>query len=273
MRSRPTVGLALGGGAIRGLAHVGVLQALEEAGIEIDYIAGTSIGAWVGAHYALYRDIRLLQAMTVGKRKEKLNALLDLNLKGGGVVRGEKLHSTLCTWLGEETQFEDLSIPVSICATNLRTGNEHVFTSGPLVPAIQASMSIPVLFKPFTYEGHEYIDGGLVNPLPITIVKEMGADIIIGVDLDPQHLFSEEATVQHNITDVAYRSLLILQHQLTDAQKSMDGIYIHPDVQANGFSGWRSYFTSDNNNELVKEGYVATQTAIRNIRKKIEEYA
>lgn len=271
MRRTPTIGLALGGGAIRGLAHVGVLRALEEADINIDYIAGTSIGSWVGAHYALYRDVELLHSMTVGKRKEKLNALLDLSLKGGGVVRGEKLHSTLLTWLGEQTQFSDLSIPVSICATNLRTGREHVFTSGPLVPAIQASMSIPVLFKPFEYNQQIFVDGGLVNPLPTTIVKDMGADIVIGVDLDPQFLFTEDAMVQQNIKDIAHRSVLILQHQLTNAQKDRDAIHIQPDVQVNGFSGWKSYFTSDNNHQLVEEGYRAAKDVLPQIIQKIEE--
>ena len=176
-----TVGLALGSGGVRGLAHVGIIKTLIENGIPIDNIAGTSIGAWVGAHYALFQDIEKLEEYTVGKKKEKFLSMLEISFKGG-VIKGRKIVQLFDEWL-DGAAFEDTKIPIKIIAADVITGEQVVFDSGKLAPAIRASISIPSLFEPFSYKGNTLIDGGICNPVPVDIAKGMGSDVIIATSL------------------------------------------------------------------------------------------
>ena len=184
--NRKTVGLALGSGGIKGLAHVGAIKALKRHNIPIDYIAGTSIGAWVGAHYAIYKDIKKLETFTLGKKKEKLHSMFELTLKGG-FIKGNKVQHLFEQWL-EDAEFQNAQIPLRIVATELINGGEIVFSTGKIAPALRASMGVPSIFAPFEYNDMILVDGGICNPVPADIVRKMGADIVISVNLDNYRL-------------------------------------------------------------------------------------
>lgn len=176
----PRIGLALGGGAARGWAHIGVIRALEEAGIRPDIIAGTSIGALVGGIHAAGRLDWLEQWVGTLARREVFS-LLDFGL-GGGMIRGEKLMAFLNAQLGD-VDIEDLQCEYGATATVLQTGAEVWLRSGPLLDAIRASIALPALLPPVPRGGQLLADGGLVNPVPISVARAMEADVVIAVDL------------------------------------------------------------------------------------------
>ena len=182
MESRKKVGLALGSGGVRGLAHIGVLKALLKHNIPIDYLAGSSIGAWVAAHFSLYGDIAKTEDFTVGKKKEKFLSFLEPNMSGG-LVKGEKIEMLLDEWLGGSS-FSDLKIPLKIVATNIISGQKVIFTEGKLATVVRASMAVPGLFKPVIINNQSLVDGGISDPVPVDLLRESGAEIIIAVNLD-----------------------------------------------------------------------------------------
>ncbi|MFD1251587.1 NTE family protein RssA [Devosia equisanguinis] len=179
---KPKIGLALGSGAARGWAHVGVLDALVAAGIEPDIIAGTSMGALVGGVYASGRHAALRDwALSADRRI--VASLVDVGFLGGGLVDGVRI----AEWLGGlkiAPQIEDLKLPFAAVATDLTTGREVWLRQGKLVRAIRASISMPGIFSPVDVEGEWLVDGGLVNPVPVSLCRAMGADFIIAVNLN-----------------------------------------------------------------------------------------
>lgn len=177
-----TVGLALGSGGAKGWAHIGVLRALEAAGIKIDYVAGTSIGAVVGAFYAI-GELDALEEFIYPLDWKKIVSLLDLVFPRQGLLDGDKVYSLLAEHLLER-QMEDTLTPFCCVSTNLSTRQVVCLDSGPMVDAVRASLSIPGIFTPAQREGSYLVDGGLVNPLPINIARDMGADVVIAVDLN-----------------------------------------------------------------------------------------
>lgn len=183
MDQRPKkLGLALGSGASRGLAHVGVINALEDAGISVDYIAGSSIGALVGATYAAGSINKFHDFLTTVDWKV-VASYFDFNFPQKGLLEGRKLLG-LIESLMVESDFENLNIPFCAIATNLSTGEEVHLKDGNLIHAVRASMSLPGIFNPFEIGDNYLVDGGLVNPVPVDVVREMGADIVIAVDLN-----------------------------------------------------------------------------------------
>jgi len=181
---RPKIGLALGSGGSRGLAHIGVLEILEKNNIPIDYIAGSSIGAVVGGIYAATQDTKLLkQIFTSNSWKQIFNLLTDFSGLTGGLINGRKLADFLKKSLSAEN-FNDLLIPFAAVATDIETGETKILDKGDFISAIQASFSIPLLFKPLRREGKVLVDGGLTQPVPVRTVRKMGADIVIAVNLD-----------------------------------------------------------------------------------------
>lgn len=177
------IGLALGGGSARGWAHFGVIQALEEAKIPINYIAGTSIGAYIGAIHAAGRltDFRKNFAEKIDRRS--IYDKIDLTLGRGGFIDGKRLEQLLKTYTDGKS-FKELNLPFAAVATSLLNGKEVVIKSGDLIQAVRASISLPVIFTPVQHGNDWLMDGGLVNPVPISVVKAMGADIVIAVDLN-----------------------------------------------------------------------------------------
>jgi len=182
LSSSGKVGLALGSGSARGWSHIGVIRALEEAGVTVDYIAGTSIGALVGAVYASGRIDLLEDAVQQFSRKVILS-LSDPVLPKSGLIDGVKIADLVHKYVLDRP-IEELPLPLAIIATDLNTGNEVVLKDGNIVEAIRASISLPGIFKPVRRGDYLLVDGGLVNPVPVRTVREMGADFVIAVDLN-----------------------------------------------------------------------------------------
>jgi len=175
------IGVALGAGAARGWSHIGVLQELAAHNIVPDIVAGTSIGAIVGGYYAAgLLDVLADFARSLTKRR--VFGLMDLSLSGGGLVAGLKLKKTLDEALAE-LQLEDLPKRFAAVATEIKTGHEIWMRRGNLVEAIRASYAIPGIFEPVQFDGRWLFDGALVNPVPVTICRALGADMVIAVNI------------------------------------------------------------------------------------------
>ncbi|MEA3431962.1 MAG: patatin-like phospholipase family protein [candidate division WOR-3 bacterium] len=185
-RKTPKIGLALGSGAARGLAHIGVLKALEEESIPINIISGTSMGAIVGAYYAKEGQAAILEEVALGIDWKKLARLLDLNLAllQKGFVHGYKVKEFLQSLIGD-VKFEDLEIPLAVVAADAETTEEIIITKGSVVEAVRASISMPGIFTPVKWQDRFLIDGGVVNPVPADVARNMGAEIVIAVNVIP----------------------------------------------------------------------------------------
>lgn len=178
---RPRIGLALGSGSARGWAHIGVIRALADAGIEPDLVCGTSIGALVGAAYVA-GELDRLEAWVRGLRPQTVVSFLDVSLNGG-LIKGEKL----ITFFREhfvDRDIRELERPFAAVATDLARGREAWLREGGVSDAVRASIALPGLFTPVRRDGVWLVDGGLVNPVPVSLARAMGADVVIAVDLN-----------------------------------------------------------------------------------------
>jgi predicted acylesterase/phospholipase RssA len=179
------IGYALGGGSARGLAHIGVLKVLEEKGIYPDVVAGTSIGAIIGALYAGGHKPNEMEQLVLGLNWKKLISLADMTFPVSGLFQGKKVVSLLKSIIGD-LNFEQLQYAFSCVATNIINGEQVVLKEGSLVEAVRASISIPGIFTPVLISGAYLVDGGLVNTVPVSICREMGADFVIGINVIPE---------------------------------------------------------------------------------------
>ncbi|MDW7651958.1 MAG: patatin-like phospholipase family protein [Bacillota bacterium] len=179
LRGRGKVGLALGGGAVLGAAHIGVLQAMEELDVQIDYVAGTSIGAFVGALVAFGKNAREISETLSGLNWFKA---ADLSLSRYGLLSNQKLADTLTGIIGD-VDFKDAGIPLAVVATDISTGEKVVLNSGSVAKAVRASASIPGIFRPVEIDGKLLVDGGIIENVPVATVKEMGPEKVIAVNL------------------------------------------------------------------------------------------
>lgn len=210
---RRKIGLALGAGGAKGIAHIGVLKALEMKNIGIDYLAGTSIGALIGGLYALTKDVLLIENIFFkSQTKEFIESFSDLSLTSG-LIKGEKLLSVFSEYITETTLIEDTKIPFAVVTADLRTGKKIVLKEGNLKEAIRASISLPILFNPLEHGNHLLVDGALIEAVPIETVKEMGAQKIIGVNLYTNHI-REEKEKDLSIIEVAGYAIDIALHSI-----------------------------------------------------------
>ena len=179
---QPPLGLALGGGVARGWAHIGARRALIEAGIRPDIIAGTSIGAVVGGAY-LAGKLDVLENWARSLNRRRMMSYMDVTWGGSGFLRGERLARVLNHYL-EDVRIEDLDRKFAAVACDLRTGYEVWLQKGPLVPAVRASYALPGAFEPIQIDSRYMIDGALVNPVPVSACRALGAHMIIAVSLN-----------------------------------------------------------------------------------------
>jgi NTE family protein len=177
---KPRIGLALGAGSARGWAHIGAIRALEERGVKPDLICGTSIGALVGAVYAS-GQLDQLEAWVTGLAWSKVWRLMDITLKGG-LIRGQRLFNLFRATF-QELEISELATPFGAIATELSSGREIWLRQGKLFDVVRASIATPGLFTPVIHEGTVLVDGGLVNPVPVSMCRAFGAEIVIAVDL------------------------------------------------------------------------------------------
>lgn len=270
-KNRKTIGLALGSGGARGLAHIGVLKCLIDNNIPIDYIAGTSIGAWIGAMYALDKDLDKIISTIENTRKQGLKLLLDPSISvKGGLVKGNRLIEVVGHSL-RDSYFKETKIPLSIVATELISGESVVFNSGLIQDAIRASMSVPSVFIPYTIGKMSFVDGGISNPVPVSVLKTMKADITIAVNLDNfrrDHLFNTEDV--ESLTKIPQRSVRLLRHYL--AQKCCENadFVIEPNNSQDELSKWRNLILKEGISEQsIKLGYEASLEIIPKIKEQL----
>ena len=180
MQDRPLkIGVALGGGAFRGLAHIGALQVLEKNGIRPDIVTGTSMGALVGGIYACGMELNMMERFCYSISEKDL---IDVCRPREGIVAGNRIEVMLRTLTGSKT-FEQTRMSFAAVATDLAKGERTVMTEGIVYQAIRASISIPGIFNPYRIDGRTYVDGGVVDRVPIAAAREMGADFVIGIDV------------------------------------------------------------------------------------------
>lgn len=192
---RPKIGLALGGGAARGWAHIGVLDVLTEAGYAPDVIAGTSIGAVVGGCYAAGK-LGALSEFAISLTKRRVVGLMDFHIGGAGLIAGGRLKRLLERDL-TDLRIEELPLRFAAIATELGTGHEIWLTHGRLVEALRASYALPGVFDPVKLGGRWLMDGALVNPVPVTAARALGADVVICVNLNSD-LSGRGTTIQNH---------------------------------------------------------------------------
>lgn len=183
---KPKIGLALGGGAARGFAHIGVIKALEAQGIKPDLVVGTSAGSVIAALYASGNAGTELNRMALSLDEASITDwALPFSGKFGGMIKGDALQSTI-NRLVKNQRIENMPIPLGIVATDLQTGAGILFQRGDTGQAVRASCSVPGIFQPSVINGREYVDGGLVSPVPVRYAKQMGADFVIAVNISTE---------------------------------------------------------------------------------------
>jgi NTE family protein len=236
MESRKKIGLALGGGYARGLAHIGILEVLEREGIPIDMIAGTSIGALVGALYAREKDAVLIKKQAMQMDWVGMTALVDFTLPKSGFIAGRRVTNFLKRLIGD-VQFKDLDIPFACVATDIISGEEVLLDEGPVLEAVRASISIPVVFTVVNKAGRYLVDGGLVNQIPISVVKKMGADFVIAVDITPKKneraeylIKNKEKTKEPGLFQVIIQTIYLGTYPMSKTAEESADVIIHPNL-------------------------------------------
>ena len=210
------IGLALGGGAARGFAHVGVIAVLEEAGLRPQFVVGTSAGSLVAAIYATGKTSAQLQQTALGMEEVAITDWM-LPIFGRGMFRGEAL-ARYVNELTANRLIENMVIPLGIVATDLNSGRAVLFRSGDTGTAVRASSAVPAVFVPVRISGHEYVDGGLVSPVPVRFVRQMGADLVIAVDISsPPEGNPAGDTLQILLQTFAIMGKTINQYELKEA--------------------------------------------------------
>ena len=216
------IGIALGAGAARGLANLGVLQVLEEHSIPIQIISGTSAGALIGALYSCGTDLKLIGEMA---SELNWNDLVSLSITRRGLVSSEKLYQML-RLLTKERDFEDLRRPTAVVATDIISGKEVVINSGLVADGVRASLSIPGVFIPVELNGRTLVDGALVNRVPVSVCRNLGADFVIAVDVGIGPL---RKTIR-NLSDVITNATQILEGQLSLLKPIQADVVLEPDL-------------------------------------------
>jgi len=252
------IGLALGAGGARGLAHIGVLKVLERNNIPIDFISGTSIGSIIGALYAAIRNANELEKIITTADWRLFLSLLDPSLTQG-FLRGEKIKKFLTKFLGEKSTFKDLKIPLTAVATDLLTGKSVIMNKGDLIEAIMASSAVPLIFQPIKKDGKSLVDGSLSMPVPIQPLKRSGAEIVIAVNLDDDYFSHKKEKL--SLGETAFQTIKLLRYQLAERDSRSADVVITPTVgQINGYD----FLVG---NKIITVGEKATQKILPKIKK------
>jgi NTE family protein len=216
---RPVIGLALGGGAARGFAHIGIVRTLTAHGIVPDVVVGTSIGAVVGGAYAA-GQLDTLEEWARGLRPRNILSYLDIRLNGSGLIGGDKLAAQLEAAIGQ-TLIEDLPLKFATVATEVRTGHEVWLTQGGMVNAMRASYALPGIFAPVLAGERWLVDGALVNPVPVSAARALGAEIVIAANLSSD-VFTHATTIYSYGASAAAPETLI---EATPAKRGFGGLF------------------------------------------------
>jgi NTE family protein len=250
----PAIGVALGGGFARGIAHIGVLKVLEEEGIPVSMIAGTSVGAIMGAAYCSGVTIAELEEIA---HKVRFTTFARWTLSRYGFATTDRMTSFLKQTLKVHT-FEELRIPLGVTATDFQTGGGTVFSSGPIIDPVRASCAYPGMFLPVEIDGRCLVDGMLSYPVPSRPLREMGAERVLAVHLKGQ--WSKSCAPRH-FFDVIGQSFAIAQDMMSTLWRSAADIVIEPDVAGFDYDDFKRA------DELIRVGELAMRSALPEVRK------
>jgi NTE family protein len=253
----PAIGLALGGGFARGIAHVGVLKVLEQEGIPIRMIAGTSVGALIGAAYCSGVTIAELEEVAY---KVRFTTFARWTLSRYGFATNDRMVSFLTRTLKVQT-FEELRIPLGVTATDFNTGEGMVFTSGSIIDPVRASCAYPGMFLPVEIRGRWLVDGMLSNPVPTRPLRAMGAERVLAVQLKGQW---SKTTAPRHLFDVIGQSFAIAQDMMSTVWRSAADLVIEPDVAGFDYDDFKRA------GELIRVGEVAMRRALPEVHKWLE---
>lgn len=284
-KPRTRIALALGGGAARGWAHIGVLRALDEAGIEVSMIAGTSIGALVGGCY-LAGKLDELETFARSLTMRRIAGLLDFTIGGGGLFGGMRLTKRMQEHL-QGLAIEDLDRPFVAVASEVNTGHEVWITSGSLITAIRASYALPGIFEPIRCNNRTLIDGALVNPVPVSVCRAHEEPLVVAVNLN-YDLYGRSAVVKHNasvqsldteprrpeearmgMTAVMVQAFNIIQDRISRARLAGDppDLALHPRLSDIGLSEFHRA------GEAIDRGYEEGKAKLSELKRLQETFA
>lgn len=259
---KPVIGLALGGGAARGFAHIGVIKALEANDIKPDIVVGTSAGSVIAAVYATGISGNELNRIAINLDEASITDwAMPFSSKFGGLIKGDALQSEINKLVGNRT-IDKMKIPLGITSTDLRTGNPILFQRGDTGQAVRASCSVPGVFAPTIIAGREYVDGGLTNPVPVRFAKQMGADIVIAVNIS-----SEPSTQDYSGTlGIILQTTTIMGKRINEFELPMADVLIQPSLNNMKGTDFKS------RNSAILAGEMATQAKMDELKSKIANF-
>lgn len=257
MSNDTKIGLALGSGAARGLAHIPILEVFENEGIRIDMIAGTSIGSLIGGIYAAGIPIKYMKEIA---KEINWDYITDITFPRKGLIKGDKLLSFM-EIITQNKDFKDLKIPFSAIACDIESGKHIIINKGSVAKAIRASISIPGIYIPFRHQDMLLIDGGVLDPVPVSTVRKMGADIVIAVDVGVKNVHYKA----ESIFDILFSTFDIIQSEL-DKYRTLDAdVIISPDLSE------CNTFDLDGYDKCFSAGYDAVHNTLAKIKDIIKE--
>lgn len=251
------IGVALGGGAAKGFAHIGVIKMLEANGLQPEVVSGTSAGSVVGALYASGMDAFAMQKQAFVLDETQIR---DVSLFSGGVVKGQKLQDYV-NQLVEQRPIQRMKKPFAAVATQLETGERTVFVRGNTGQAVRASSSIPGVFEPVAIGQFHYVDGGVVSPVPVDAARQLGADFVIAVDISSKASGKNPGSVLGNIN----QSITIMGQKLGQLELARADVVIRPQVSEIGAADF------EQRNNAILEGERAAMAAMPQIRAKLAQ--
>lgn len=262
------VGLALGSGAARGMAHIGVLNVLEKNLIPIDLIAGTSAGAGVGALYAALLNAAYVKDIALEMSVARWALLLDPAIPGSGVLRGKRIIDLFKKHLGGNINFSDLKMPFACVAADLTTGREVVFREGSVLEALRASISLPAIFTPMKWRGRYLVDGAIVNPVPVSLARRMGAEFIIAVNVqhdipEPTQEIDQVKIKAPTLFQVVMQSIYAASNCLIKTSLEGADVVIEPRVRHIGYGEFHRA------HQTIALGELAAENALPEIKRKL----
>ena len=256
-----SLGLALGSGGSRGVAHAGFLLALEDEGLKPDYIAGCSMGAVIGGCYASGMTAKEIREAILAVKARDILDMTPAVITKMSILRGKKVRDLLVEFVRVKN-IEDMPIPFRCVATELYSGKLHVFTEGDAAAAIQASSTIPTVFRPLQIDDMMFVDGGCLCRVPVRVVKEMGADVVVAVDALKNA--AQPVDKVHNIVSMVLRVFDIMDTHQTEMarelEKGMCDLLIEPEMD-----GMSQYLIKDLD-KAFDEGYAAGKANIAKIK-------
>jgi NTE family protein len=253
----PRLGLALGGGAARGFAHVGVIQVLEQNGIRPDLVVGTSAGSMVAAMYASGKTAAELEATALSMEEATLTDW-SLPIMGRGMLRGEALTRYVRQAVGGKL-LENMSIPLGVLATDLATGQGVLFRRGDAAQAVRASSAVPGVFAPVNITGRDYVDGGLVAPVPVRYARDMGAEVVVAVDISS----APEGNVAVGSVQVLLQTFAIMGQSINRHELAGADVVLRPALVGVGSADFTARLRA------IEAGRAAMQAALPQLRTRL----